>query len=87
MSDGGVPPQHDLPTVESALLEVAAELHPLCLTASELREKIVSDPEDRREVDTANQAIGNLREFGLFSSRDDVVEPTAAALHAVALLA
>jgi hypothetical protein len=88
VSDGEAPPQYDLPTVEAALLEVTVELHPRHLPARELREQIVCEPEDRREVNTANQAIANLREFGLFSTRrDDIVEPTPAALHAVALLA
>ncbi|HMJ71927.1 MAG TPA: hypothetical protein VK471_01035 [Solirubrobacterales bacterium] len=70
------------------ILEVAAELHPRHLTTRELSLKIVSDPDDGKEVETAAHAVRNLREFGLFSDRDDdVVEPTPAALHAFALLA
>ncbi len=69
------------------ILEVAAELHPQNLTARELSLKIISDPDDAREVDTAAQAIRGLREFGLFKDRDDeIVEPTPAGLRAVALL-
>jgi len=50
--------------------------------------KIVSDPDDGREVETVARAIRNLREFSLFRDRDDeIVEPTQAALRAVALLA
>lgn len=49
--------------------------------------RIVSDPDDGREVETVAQAIRNLRQFSLFRDRDDeIVEPTQAALRAVALL-
>lgn len=85
---GEVPPQYDLAIVEAVILEVAAELHPQRLTAEELSLRIVSDPKDAREIETATQAICNLREFGLFSGRnDEIVEPTQAALRACALLA
>ena len=88
MTDRDTPPKYDLAIVESVILEVAAELHPRHLTARELSLRIVSDADDRREVETAAQAIRNLREFGLFRDRDDeIVEPTPAALRAVALLA
>lgn len=81
------PPKYDVATVEAVILEEAAELHPQRLTAGELTLKIVSDPEDERETETAAQAIRGLREFGLFKDRDDeIVEPTPAALLAVALL-
>ena len=88
MTDRDTPPKYDLAIVESAILEIAAELHPRHLTARELSRRIVSDADDRREVETAAQAISNLRELGLFRARDDeIVEPTQAALRAVALLA
>jgi hypothetical protein len=88
MADRDTPPKYDLAIVESAILEIAAELHPRHLTARELSLRIVSDADDRREVETAAQAIRNLREFSLFRDRDDeIVEPTQAALRAVALLA
>lgn len=88
MSDNRIPPKYDVPIVESVLLEVAAELHPQHLTASELSLRILSDASDSREVETAAQAIRNLREFGLFASRDDeIVQPTPVALRAYALLA
>jgi hypothetical protein len=49
--------------------------------------KVVADPEDRREIETGVKAIHDLREAGLFTHRDDgIVEPTPAALRAVALL-
>lgn len=82
-----VRPQYNLEIVETAVLEVAAELHPRHLTASELTLKMVGNADDAREVETVGLAIRNLREFGLFTTRDDDrVEPTAAALRAVELL-
>ena len=88
MADRNALPKYDVAIVEAVILEVAAELHPDCLTTMELSLEIVGDAGDRRELDTATQAIRNLREFGLFRVRDDdVVEPTHAALRAVALLA
>jgi hypothetical protein len=86
-ADNDTPPKYDLAIVESAVLEIAAELHPEHLSAGELTLRIVSDPDDDREVETAGKAIRGLREFGLFKVRDDeIVEPTPAALRAVALL-
>ncbi len=88
MTDNETPPKYNVGIVESVILEVAAELHPKHLTTRDLLLKIVSDPRDSREVETATQAIRNLREFGLFSDRDDeIVEPTPAALRAFTLLA
>jgi hypothetical protein len=53
----------------------------------ELSLRLVSDPDDGREVETAAEAIRNLREFGLFSIREEGgVAPTPAALRACALL-
>ena len=86
-SRGGLPPKYNIATVEAVILELAAELHPDNLTATDLSLKIVSNADDTREVETAAQAIRGLREFGLFADRDDeIVEPTPAALRAVALL-
>lgn len=80
-------PQYNVAIVEAVILEVAAELHPENLTARELSLKIINNPGDTREVETAAQAIRNLREFGLFTDRgDEIVEPALAALRAVALL-
>lgn len=88
MTDDRVPPKYNVAAVESVLLEVTAELHPQHLTARELSLRIVSDASDSREVETAAQAIRNLREFGLLSDREDgIVQPTPAALRAYALLA
>jgi len=80
-------PKYDVAIVEAVILQVAAELHPQSLTAKELSLEIVGNADDAREVETATQAINNLREFGLFADRDDeIVEPTPAALRACALL-
>jgi hypothetical protein len=88
MTNSKTPPKYNVAIVEAVILEVAAELHPEHLSAHELSLKIISDPDDSRELETAVLAIDGLREFGLFKVRDDeIAEPTAAALHAVALLA
>lgn len=87
MTNSETPAKYNVAKVESVILEVAAELHPEQLTARDLALKIVSDPDDTREVETAAQAIRNLRGYGLLSDRnDEIVEPTSAALRAVALL-
>lgn len=88
MTDSRIPPKYNIAIVESVLLEVVTDLHPQHLTARELSLRIVSDANDSREVETVAQAIANLRKFGLFSNRnDEIVEPTQAALRAIALLA
>lgn len=87
MAEGETPAKYDVLKVEAVVLEVAAELHPEGLRAGDLALRILSDPDDDREVATAANAIHNLREFDLLSVRDDgIVEPTPAALRAVALL-
>lgn len=87
-TDDPISPKYNRQVVAQALLEAAVELHPQLLNARELSLRIIADPMDRREVETALQAIDDLRQSGLFAGRDDdeAVEPTAAALHAVALL-
>jgi hypothetical protein len=81
------PPIYDTAIVETVILEVVAELHPEHLSTGGLLRRIVSDPDDAREIETGVQAIRNLQEFGLFANRDDeIVEPTPAALRACALL-
>jgi hypothetical protein len=83
------PPKYNPALVAQVVLEVAVELHPEHLRAGELALKIVGDPDDEREMETAIEAIRDLMECGLFSGEDDgdVVEPTPAALRAYALLA
>jgi hypothetical protein len=81
------PAKYDVAKVEAVVLEVAAELHPEHLSTGGLLRRIVADPEDSREIETGIQAIQSLREVGLFTRRtDERVEPTTAAIRAVALL-
>jgi hypothetical protein len=88
MTDRTTQPKYNVGIVEAVLLEVAAELHPQRLTERDLSLKIIIDPDDSREIETAARAIRNLREFGLFADRDDeIVQPTPAALRAYTLLA
>lgn len=58
--------------------------HPTCLTVPELIDRIVSDSDDHREVETVRIAVRELRQTGLIRHCDDdeLVEPTQAALHA-----
>jgi hypothetical protein len=88
-ADAGSSPKYNLSLVAALILEEAVELHPRHLTARELSLRIVIDPDDSREIETATGAIEDLREAGLLSHRndDEVVEPTRAALRAVTLLA
>jgi hypothetical protein len=87
MTNPDISPKYNVAIVEAVILEVAAELHPEHLSTGGLLRKIVSDPDDKREIETGVQAIRNLREFGLFANRDDeIVQPTQAALRACVLL-
>lgn len=87
-TDPGTPPKYNPSILAQVILEEAVELHPECLTARQLLLRIIADPDDRREVETAMQAIRDLRHSGLFISGDDneIVKLTPAALHAVELL-
>jgi hypothetical protein len=69
------------------LIEVI-EQHPARLTVDELALRIVTDPADSLEVEAATDAVRDLRRSGLVRYRNDdlLVEPTQAALRAVALL-
>ncbi len=82
-----VAPKYDVPTVEAVILEEVAKRHPKHLTSGGVLRKIVSDPDDKREMETGVQAISNLRGVGLLTHRaDERVEPTPAARRAVRLL-
>jgi hypothetical protein len=86
-TDNDTPAKYDLKIVEGVILEIATELHPEHLSVSGLSMQIVGNPDDDREIETAAQAISNLRELGLFKDRDDeIVEPTPVMLHVVKLL-
>ena len=86
-SERTTPVSHGDALVEQAILEEALELYPQRLTVSELSLRVVSDPEDSGEIETAVHATRNLRRSGLLRYRNDdqVVEPTHAAFSAVAL--
>lgn len=79
-------PLYDLQVVQRAVLEEVVALHPARLTAPELSLWIVTDPDDYMEVETVSHAIRDLRRSSLVRLTGDIVEPTYAALRAVALL-
>lgn len=81
------PPRYDQTIVESLILEVAAKRHPIRAPEEELIGRVVTDPDDAREVKTARRAIDGLREYGLATARPGrIVELTPPALHAYVLL-
>jgi aryl-alcohol dehydrogenase-like predicted oxidoreductase len=86
-SDAATPPKYNPKLVEHAILVEVIEQHPSRLTIRELTLRIVSDPDDSTEVETATDAIRDLRRSGLVRYRNDdqLVEPTQAALRAHAL--
>ncbi|HSS04645.1 MAG TPA: hypothetical protein VLK89_05610 [Solirubrobacterales bacterium] len=88
-SNAGTPPRYNLALVTQVILEEAVDIDPEHLTVGELSLRIVTDPNDDKEVEIATQAIRDLRQSGLFRYGDDdqVVEPTPAALLAYELLA
>jgi len=81
-------PKYDPVKVGRTLLFEIIEQHPTRLTVDELVLRIVADLEDSVEVETATEAIHDLRRSSLVRYRDDdeLVEPTQAALRAYALL-
>jgi hypothetical protein len=87
VTDADTSPKYNVVVVEAVILEMAAELHPMLLAPHDLSLRVVSDPDDKREVETVAEAIRGLREFGLLSKEEEIVEPTLAALRAVVLLA
>lgn len=88
-ADAKAPPKYDPKLVEETMLIEIIEQHPTRLTVGELVSRIVADPDDSREVETATEAIRSLRRSTLIRYRgdDELVEPTQAALRAHALLA
>jgi DNA-binding transcriptional ArsR family regulator len=87
-SDCVAPPKYNPKLVGEAILLEIVEQHPIRLTVGELALRIVADPDDGMEVETATHAIRDLRRSGLVRYRNDdqVVEPTQAALCAHDLL-
>jgi hypothetical protein len=59
------------------LAEVIDQLPTLWAAHFLITERIVSDPKDKREVETAERALDNLQRSGLVQlNRDELVEPT-----------
>lgn len=81
------PPKYNPELVEQVILIEVIEHHPARLTVDELALRIVSDPADDTEVETAIEAVRDLRRSGLIRYRndDEVVEPTQVALRASVL--
>jgi hypothetical protein len=71
--------------IERAVLDVILGLHPDHLTPDELVLKIAADQNPSERIDIP-EAIRALRRSGLIRDRCGVVEPTHAALCAMALL-
>jgi SOS response regulatory protein OraA/RecX len=73
----------DQEQIERVILEIVTELHPDHLTPSELVQKVAEERDERDEV---AEAIRDLKGVGLLNDIDTAVEPTLAAIRAVALL-
>jgi hypothetical protein len=86
-ADTTTSPKYDSARVAQVILFELIEHHPIRLTIDELALRIVADPDDSREVETARHAIRDLRRACLVRYRNDdrLVEPTQAALCAYAL--
>jgi hypothetical protein len=80
-------PQYNPEIVGQVILLEVLEQHPARLTVDELALRIVADPCDLTEVETATNAIRDLRRACLVRYRNDdrLVEPTQAALRMHAL--
>lgn len=88
-------PSYDVATVEAVVLQLAVELHPRDVSGEKLALRIVSDPDDSKELETAAQAIRRLCEVCLLADPcgglpgdlyGDTVGPTPAGIRAVDLL-
>lgn len=87
VADRATPPKYNPELVGQVILIEVIEHHPARLTVDELALRIVADPDDTTEVETATEAVRDLRRSGLIRYRndDEVVEPTHAALRAYTL--
>lgn len=86
--DAPIPSKYNPDLVGQVILNEIIEQHPVRRTIGELSLRIVADPDDVREVETAIEAVRDLRRSGLVRYRDDdlLVEPTQPALRAFELL-
>jgi hypothetical protein len=82
------PTKYDPDLVARVAVEEVLRLHPERLTVGELSQRVVNDPGDEMEIETAAEAIHDLRASGVVRYREDdrLVEPTHAVLRYVALL-
>lgn len=65
------------------LAEVIDQLPTVWAACFLITERIVSDPKDRREVETAEKALGQLQDSGLVTlDQDELVRPTNAGFNA-----
>lgn len=65
------------------LAEVIDQLPTVWAAHFLITERIVSDPKDRREVETAEKALSQLQDSGLVTlDRDELVRPTDAGFNA-----
>jgi len=65
------------------LAEVIDQLPTVWAAYFLITERIVSDPNDKREVETAEKALDQLQNSGLVTlDRDEMVRPTHAGLNA-----
>lgn len=68
---------------EKILAEVIDQLPTVWAAYYLIRERIVSDPKDMREVETAKKALNHLQDSGLVTlDQDEMVRPTNAGLNA-----
>ncbi len=83
MTDAGTPSKYDPRAVGKKILAEAIDQLPALWTAEFLIERIITDPKDRREIETAERALDNLRRSGKVRlDADELVEPTRAGLNA-----
>ncbi len=81
--------KYDTTTIARLILEEVAELHPHYPTARQLSARIVTDADDRREVEAFTDAIRDLRRTGLLQPEcgDEILEPTETARFILGLFA
>ncbi len=86
--DDETAPKYDSEHVGRAVLLAVTGLHPVHLTVPELSLRIAADPDDPKEIATIANAADDLSRSGLvrYGSDNQFVEPTLAAMRAVALL-
>lgn len=75
------PKRYDPTSVARTILGDVLEQHPTLWAAPFLIERIVADRKDKREIETAEEALEKLRSMKLIRlGKDELVEPTRAAL-------